>query len=196
MKPMTEYPPCPMPDTQSSAQVAADLLRVALFAAERHKNQRRKDVEASPYINHPLAVANILANEGGVADPVALYAALLHDTIEDTATTPAELEAEFGPEVTGVVLEVSDDPSLPSEDRKRLQVERAPFVSPKAKLVRLADKIANLRDLSHRPPAGWSLKRKRDYFDWAKAVAEGVRGVNPPLEAAFDAEYAKKPERT
>ncbi len=181
------------PAAAISSATPADLLRVALFAAERHKNQRRKDVEASPYINHPLTVANILANEGGIDDPVVLFAALLHDTIEDTATTWEELEAEFGAEVTGVVLEVSDDTSLSTAERKRLQIERAPIVSGRAKLVKLADKVANLRDLSHRPPAGWPLARKQAYFDWAKAVVDGLRGVNPPLEAAFDAEYGKRP---
>lgn len=186
---MDPHPPAESPLPTS----AADLLRVALFAAERHKNQRRKDAEASPYINHPLTVANILANEGGVGDAVVLFAALLHDTIEDTATTWEELEAEFGREVTSVVLEVSDDTSLPAAERKRLQVQHAPKASERAKLVKIADKIANLRDLSHRPPAGWRLSRKQDYFDWAKAVVDGLRGINPALEAAFDAEYAKRP---
>ncbi|SMF93367.1 guanosine-3',5'-bis(diphosphate) 3'-pyrophosphohydrolase [Methylomagnum ishizawai] len=186
---MDPHPPAESPLPNS----AADLLRVALFAAERHKNQRRKDAEASPYINHPLTVANILANEGGVGDAVVLFAALLHDTIEDTATTWEELEAEFGREVTSVVLEVSDDTTLPAAERKRLQVQHAPKASERAKLVKIADKIANLRDLSHRPPAGWRLSRKQDYFDWAKAVVDGLRGINPALEAAFDAEYAKRP---
>lgn len=191
------FSPSAAPETPSAGARArgnpAELLRVALFAAERHKNQRRKDAEASPYINHPLTVANILANEGGIEDPVTLFAALLHDTIEDTATTWEELEAAFGVEVTSVVLEVSDDTSLPAAERKRLQVKHAPSVSERAKLVKIADKIANLRDLSHRPPAGWKLSRKQDYFDWAKAVVDGLRGINPRLEAAFDAEYGKRP---
>lgn len=174
--------------------VAGVLLNAALFAAEKHRHQRRKDAAASPYINHPLAVAHILANEGGIEDPVVLIAALLHDTIEDTATTAEELEAEFGPEVAGIVREVSDDTTLPSKERKRLQVEHAPSASPGAKLVKLADKIANLRDLVHSPPAGWLSTRKQDYFDWAKAVVQGLRGINPALEAAFDRDYAKRPE--
>lgn len=184
----TESPAPPNPPTTAGA-----LLHAALFAAEKHRHQRRKDAAASPYINHPLAVANILANEGGIDDPVTLIAALLHDTIEDTATTAAELEAEFGPATAAVVLEVSDDTSLPSRERKRLQIEHAKTASPRAKLVKLADKIANLRDLSNCPPADWSVARKRDYFDWAKAVADGLRGCNPALEAAFDAEFAKRP---
>ncbi|MGZ8219932.1 HD domain-containing protein [Methylomagnum sp.] len=181
------------PSNPPAATAGALLLHAALFAAEKHRNQRRKDAAASPYINHPLAVANILANEGGIDDPVTLIAALLHDTIEDTATTAAELAAEFGPAIAAVVQEVSDDTTLPSKERKRLQIEHAKAVSPRAKRVKLADKIANLRDLSDHPPAGWLEARKQDYFDWAKAVVDGLRGGNPALEAAFDAEFAKRP---
>lgn len=170
------------------------LLDAALFAAQKHRHQRRKDAAASPYINHPLAVAHILANEGGIEDPVVLIAALLHDTIEDTDTTAGELKEKFGEEIAEIVLEVSDDKDLPARERKRLQVEHARSASPKAKLVKLADKIANLRDLGHSPPAGWPLARKQDYFDWAKAVVDGLRGINPRLEAAFDADFAQRPE--
>lgn len=182
------------PPIEAPPATAGALLRAVLFAAEKHRHQRRKDAAASPYINHPLAVAHILANEGGIDDPVVLIAALLHDTLEDTATTAAELEALFGVEITGVVLEVCDDTALPSRERKRLQVERAPTASPRAKLVKLADKIANLRDLAQCPPAGWSVSRKQDYFDWAKAVVGGLRGIHPRLEAAFDADFARRPE--
>jgi guanosine-3',5'-bis(diphosphate) 3'-pyrophosphohydrolase len=188
-----EAAPVPNP-ARSPATIAGALLHAALFAAEKHRHQRRKDAAASPYINHPLTVANILANEGGIDDPVVLIAALLHDTLEDTATTIAELKAAFGAEITGVVLEVTDDTSLPSAERKRLQVEHAPKASSRAKLVKLADKIANLRDLRHCPPAGWSLARRQDYFDWAEAVVEGLRGINPELEAVFDRELAGRPD--
>ena len=178
----------------ASFSMSRTLLDAALFAAEKHRHQRRKDAAASPYINHPLTVAHILAEEGGIEDPVVLIAALLHDTLEDTDTTAKELEAKFGPEITGVVLEVTDDTSLPAKERKRLQVEHAPGASPKAKLVKLADKIANLRDLSHAPPTGWSKSRKQDYFDWARAVVAGLRGVNRRLEAAFDVDFSQRPE--
>jgi len=165
--------------------IEADLLRAALFAAERHSTQRRKDEAASPYINHPLAVAEVMARHG-VSDPVALQAALLHDTIEDTEATAADLEREFGPEVVGVVLEVSDDKSLPKEERKRLQVEHAPKLSERAKLVKLGDKICNVVDVASNPPAGWSVERRTEYLDWTEAVVEGCRGVNPGLEAHYD----------
>lgn len=189
MKTAPESGPAAAPPT-----AAGMLLHAALFAAEKHRHQRRKDAAASPYINHPLTVANILANEGGIDDPVVLIAALLHDTIEDTATSAGELATVFGAEITGVVLEVSDDTSLPSGQRKRLQVEHALTASPRAKLVKLADKIANLRDLADCPPTGWSLARKQDYFDWAKAVVDGLRGIDPRLEAVFDADFARRPD--
>jgi guanosine-3',5'-bis(diphosphate) 3'-pyrophosphohydrolase len=167
------------------------ILRAAAFAADKHRNQRRKDREASPYINHPIALANVLA-QSGVNDPSVLVSALLHDTIEDTATTADELENVFGREIADVVLEVTDDKLLPKAERKRLQVEHAASISDKAKIVKLADKICNLRDMSSSPPADWSLDRKREYFDWAKQVVDRLRGVHTTLEMLFDAEYARR----
>lgn len=164
----------------------ARLLGAAAFAARKHSTQRRKDAEASPYINHPLALADVLANEGGVLDIEVLCAALLHDTIEDTDTSADELRAGFGAAIADIVLEVSDDKALPKQARKDLQVEHAATISPQAKLVKLADKICNLRDLVASPPAGWSRQRKIEYFEWAKQVVAGLRGSNRVLEDAFD----------
>uniref|UniRef100_A0A3B4WDF4 Guanosine-3',5'-bis(diphosphate) 3'-pyrophosphohydrolase MESH1 n=1 Tax=Seriola lalandi dorsalis TaxID=1841481 RepID=A0A3B4WDF4_SERLL len=87
-----------------------------------------------------------------------LQAALLHDTVEDTDTTPAELEAKFGPTVARIVEEVTDEKSLPKQERKRLQVEHAPHCSRQAKLVKLADKLYNLRDLNRCTPVGWTAQ--------------------------------------
>jgi guanosine-3',5'-bis(diphosphate) 3'-pyrophosphohydrolase len=171
----------------------AELVAALAFAADKHRNQRRKDAEASPYINHPIMLANILANEGGVDEGLVLSAAVLHDTIEDTQTGYDELAREFGSDVADVVLEVTDDKSLPKAERKQLQISHAPHLSRAAKLVKLADKIANLRDVSDHPPASWPLERRREYFDWAKQVVDGLRGTHPKLEAAFDAAYARKP---
>jgi len=174
-----------------SANVRADdttalLLRALAFAAEKHRNQRRKDAERSPYINHPINLARVLCVEGGVVDPVVLCAALLHDTIEDTDTGYEELCTQFGEGIAGVVSEVTDDKSLDKSERKRLQIEHARTLSPRAKLVKLADKICNLRDIVSSPPAGWSATRKQEYRDWAKRVVDGLRGVHPQLEAIFD----------
>lgn len=169
------------------------VLHALEFAAHKHRDQRRKDVHASPYINHPIALANVLVNEAGVSNPEIVCAALLHDTIEDTETTPQELAQEFGEEIRDIVLEVTDDKSLPKSDRKRLQIEHAIHASHKAKLVKLADKICNLRDIASSPPANWSLERQQEYFEWAKRVIDRVRGTNPRLEDAFDRAYARRP---
>jgi len=172
--------------TTSGHDSLAILLRATAFAAHKHRNQRRKDLEMSPYINHPIAVAMVLAGEGGIRDAAILAAALLHDTIEDTETTPEELTAAFGAEVAGIVLEVTDDKRLPKAERKRLQIEHAATASPQAKLVKLGDKICNLRDIVATPPHDWSEARKREYFLWASQVVAGCRGVNPRLEQVFD----------
>ena len=169
------------------------VLEAAEFAADRHRRQRRKDVHATPYINHPLALARLLSNEGGVDDPEILAAALLHDTIEDTETTAAELRERFGARVAGIVEEVSDDPDLDYLARKRRQVEHAASISREAKLVKLADKTCNLRDVAANPPREWTLSRRREYFDWACEVVDRLRGVHPGLEAVFDAAVAGRP---
>lgn len=168
--------------------------RAVAFAAEKHRNQRRKDKKASPYINHPIALANLLANEGGVVDVTVLCAAVLHDTIEDTQTTAAELQALFGSKVASVVMEVTDDKLIDKDVRKQLQIEHARHISKEAKLVKLADKISNLWDILASPPADWSAKRKNDYFDWAAKVVAGLRGVNPRLEEIFDGLLARRTE--
>lgn len=162
------------------------LLDALRFAADKHRFQRRKDPEASPYINHPIAAADLLARVGGVTDNVTLLAAVLHDTVEDTETTPAELEAQFGTEVRAVVEEVTDDKTLPKEERKRLQIEHASHLSERAKLVKMADKICNVLDVTHNPPAQWSLQRRREYLDWSARVVAGCRGVNPVMERHFE----------
>jgi guanosine-3',5'-bis(diphosphate) 3'-pyrophosphohydrolase len=173
------------------------LLKALAFAAHKHRDQRRKDADASPYINHPIALADALVNEGGVTDFEVLCAALLHDTVEDTDTTHEELVDAFGSRIARIVAEVTDDKHLPKAERKRLQIEHAPKISHEAKLVKLADKLVNLRDVAERPPAKWDLARRREYFDWAKQVIDGLRGAPGEemrrLEAAFDAAYAKRP---
>jgi GTP diphosphokinase / guanosine-3',5'-bis(diphosphate) 3'-diphosphatase len=169
------------------------ILTAADFAARKHRDQRRKDVNASPYINHPLALARVLVQEGGVDDEVVLAAALLHDTVEDTDTTVDELRAAFGERIAAVVMEVTDDKSLDKPVRKQLQVDHAPHLSREAKLVKLADKICNVRDVADEPPAGWSLERRREYFDWARRVVDGLRGVHAGLERSFDEAYARRP---
>lgn len=162
------------------------LLKAIAFAADKHRNQRRKDADASPYINHPIALANTLANEGGISNESALCAAILHDTIEDTETTKEELVVNFGEKIANIVMEVTDDKELPKAERKLLQIEHAAHASHEAKLVKLADKISNLRDLLSAPPKDWPKERISEYFDWAGKVVAGLRGTNAELEKIFD----------
>jgi guanosine-3',5'-bis(diphosphate) 3'-pyrophosphohydrolase len=162
------------------------LLRAASFAAQKHSGQRRKGGDAEPYINHPLDVANMLANVGEIEDIDILTAALLHDTVEDTETTAEELLELFGEKAMSIVLEVTDDKSLPKAERKRLQIEHAPHLSPEAKAVKLADKISNIRDVTNNPPADWDFRQRKEYLEWGENVVAGLRGVNEPLEKLFD----------
>ncbi len=165
------------------------LARAADYAARQHLGQRRKGIRGEPYINHLTEVAALLAEATDGEDSVLLLGGLLHDTIEDTSTTFADLEALFGRDVAQLVAEVTDDKSLPQSERKRLQVESTPKKSPRAKLLKLADKTSNLIGLVESPPKDWSAKRLSDYVDWAEQVARSCRGLNAHLEAGFDAAY-------
>ena len=162
------------------------LLEAASFAAKRHTGQKRKGSDGEPYINHPLEVANLLANVGNVSDFDILIAAVLHDTVEDTGVTKEELEARFGQQVANYVSEVTDDKSLPNDERKRLQIEHAPHLSHGAKQIKLADKISNIADVTNNPPHDWPHERKVAYVDWGENVVAGLRGANPELEKRFD----------
>jgi guanosine-3',5'-bis(diphosphate) 3'-pyrophosphohydrolase len=200
---MKDFTPGPADnETQSSASTApydgkatniptrfgdyASLFAALHFAAEKHRDQRRKGECASPYINHPIEVAEMLVRVGAVTDVTLLQAAVLHDTVEDTETTFEELEARFGSAVRSLVAEVTDDKTLSKEERKRLQVEHAPTLSAGARQVKLADKICNVRDVANKPPLDWSLERCAEYLQWSEAVVAGCRGVNERLEQEFD----------
>lgn len=160
------------------------LFRALDFAARRHAGQRRKDAAQTPYINHCLDVATILASEAGVEDGELLMAAVLHDTVEDVGVRPDELEALFGLRVREWVEEVTDDKALDKARRKALQVEHAAGASHGACLIKFADKIANLRSLAESPPADWDASRVRAYADWAEAVLEAIKTQNPHWQAA------------
>ncbi len=161
------------------------LFKALAFSAEKHTKQRRKDVDKTPYINHPISLANILAKRW-VIDENVLCAAILHDTIEDTDTTVEELQEHFGEKIKSIVLEVTDDKSLEKSVRKQKQVEHAASISHEAKLVKLADKIANITDIINSPPEDWSSNRKKEYFNWARAVVDNLRGAHQGLEKDFD----------
>lgn len=161
------------------------LLQALKFAAEKHASQRRKNAAATPYINHPIEVAEHMARVGGITDEDILVAALLHDTIEDTNTSFAEIEGLFGSRVAGIVMECTDDKSLEKLERKRLQIVNAPRKSPDAKCVKIADKTCNLASILADPPKDWSIRRQLEYFEWAEQVIQGLVGVNEQLDACL-----------
>jgi len=162
-----------------------NLLKAIKFAAEKHAAQRRKDAAKTPYINHPIEVAELLSTVGKISDEDTLTAAILHDTIEDTDTTAEELCAHFGENVLNIVLELTDDKTLPKAERKQLQIDNAEHKSDAAKVCKLADKICNLKSIIDTPPADWDAERKRLYFAWAEEVAEGLLEVNQALDDAY-----------
>ena len=162
------------------------LTRAISFAAGKHTNQKRKGADEQPYINHPLEVLNLLTNVGKVEDFDTLIAAVLHDTVEDTDTTKEEITELFGENVCKMVLELTDDKTLPKATRKQLQIEHAPHISKGAQQVKLCDKISNIADVLANPPDGWSAERRREYVEWGVSVVAGLRGANAGLEKYFD----------
>ncbi len=167
------------------------ILNAADFAAYKHRNQKRKDEEKTPYINHPIAVAKIISEIGNVEDPEVLAAALLHDTIEDTKTTPEELIENFGERVCNLVQEVTDDKTLPKLERKQRQIDHAKEISGDAALIKLGDKISNVTDITNTPPTDWDSNRRLEYFEWAEKVINNCPKVNEALENHF-AEVVRK----
>ena len=161
------------------------ILKAAQFAAHKHRNQRRKDEEKTPYINHPIAVAKIISEIGNIEDPEILAAALLHDTIEDTKTTPEELIENFGERVCNLVQEVTDDKTLPKLERKQRQIDHAKEISGDAALIKLGDKISNVTDITNTPPTDWDSNRRLEYFEWAEKVINNCPKVNEALESHF-----------
>lgn len=163
------------------------------YSAVQHQDQRRKNARKTPYINHPIALLHVLVVEAGVQDKSALNGALLHDTIEDTDAEEEDLRARFGNAITDVVVAMSDDKSLPKDVRKQLQIDHAKDWNYSARLAEYADKICNMRDLLVEFPEGWTLQRVREFFDWAKAVIDQIRGTHEKLDVIFDEVYAKRP---
>ncbi len=172
----------------------SDVIRISRaldFAARKHVDQRRKGLAQEPYINHLAEVALLLAEATDGGDTDLVIAGLLHDCIEDQDVESAELAALFGNDVAALVVAVTDDKSLPKSERKQLQIDRSPHKTDRAKMLKIADKTANLRALAVSPPGNWGMERKREYFEWARNVVAGCRGVNAFLEAQFDEAYRK-----
>ncbi|MDH3233874.1 MAG: HD domain-containing protein [Alphaproteobacteria bacterium] len=162
------------------------LMRALDYAARRHADQRRKGAGANPYINHLAEVAHLLADATGGEDTNLVIAGLLHDAIEDTGATREEVAAAFGEDVATLVAAVTDDKALPKSQRKRLQVETAPDKPERARMLKIADKTSNLRDIAADPPEDWPLERRHEYIEWAASVVAGCRGVSAALERQFD----------
>lgn len=160
------------------------VIKAAVYAAEKHKYQRRKGFNQVPYINHPLKVAQMLI-DCDENDENILIAAILHDVIEDTDASYEEISGEFNTEIADLVIEVTDDKELPYAIRKELQVKGASSLSTSAKKIKIADKICNMRDIVNYP-LDWSTERKLSYLEWAQQVVSGCRNVNPRLEEIFD----------
>jgi guanosine-3',5'-bis(diphosphate) 3'-pyrophosphohydrolase len=169
----------------------AKILDAAIFAAEKHQGDVRKNKQRSPYITHPLLVAQAIVQIGEIQKTDILAAAILHDTIEDTDTTRGEIKERFGEDILSIVLEVTDDKALPKMVRKRLQVAHAAELSYEAKIVKLGDKLINCSDILKDPPDYWPLKRRQDYIQWGADVIFRIRGTNPQLEEAFDQVMAR-----
>lgn len=162
------------------------LTKAFALACAWHASQRRKGKAREPYVNHLAEVAHLVTAATGGRDMNLSIAALLHDAIEDAKITSAQIEAEFGPEVAKLVLEVTDNKKIRKSRRKQLQVETTPSKSRGAKMIKLADKTSNLRAIVNSPPS-WPKERKQKYLAWARLVVSGARGVNPELETSFDA---------
>lgn len=156
------------------------------FAANKHRYQLRKGADSAPYINHPIKVAQLLIEEGGIHDIDIIMGAILHDTIEDTKTTREELLDEFGKNVTDYVWEMTDDKTLDKKVRKLLQIQNAPHKSYGAKHIKICDKICNITDVVHNPPTWWELQRRKDYLDWAEEVVNALGEVNMRLKELFN----------
>jgi (p)ppGpp synthase/HD superfamily hydrolase len=179
--------------TQSTLSALQSVLAAAHFAAQKHASQRRKGIAAEPYINHLIEVADLVSRSLTEPDTNLLIAALLHDSIEDAGVTREEITEIFGADVAELVAEVTDDKSLPKEERKRLQIVNAPKKSVRAQAIKLADKISNLRAMLNSPPADWSEGRKAEYFGWADRVIAGLTAPDPSLKAEFDKLMKSRP---
>lgn len=179
-------------EIKNTGDLIKNLITCIHYAAMNHKDQRRKDSKKTPYINHPIGVAFSVVREAHVTDVDIVRAALLHDIVEDTNGTLDEIALFFGDKVADLVAEVTDDKSLPKAERKEQQIIKAPTGSYGAKIIKLADKLYNLRDLEQECPEGWTEERREEYFCWAFKVVNGLRGTNKDLEDKLDEIFRRK----
>jgi (p)ppGpp synthase/HD superfamily hydrolase len=169
----------------NKAHASDTIEKAKRFAEQAHSGQTRKGAGAEPYVIHLAEVAELVTRFGG--SETAILAAWLHDTVEDCTVTRADLVAMFGEAVAAVVMELTDNKSLPKPERKRLQIVNAPHKSPEAALVKLCDKMSNVCAVGVNPPLHWSQDRKCAYVDWAVTVADALPTVPQPARLAFAA---------
>jgi hypothetical protein len=167
------------------------LIQAISFAATKHQGQFRKDAAATPYIIHPIGVARSLWEEGKVRNLNVLLAALLHDTLEDTETSSEELGKLFGSRVSSTVEELTNDPNLSTEQNKQRQIDHACMLSLNAQLVKLADRLYNVRDLRNLP-SNWGKEKVRSYLMWGEKLLKALKGTNQPLEELLGKEIAEQ----
>lgn len=165
----------------------SQLMTAITFAASAHAGQIRKDREGTPYIIHPIGVARILWEEGKIQDVDILIGALLHDVLEDTNFTPDSISKHFGADILKIVIELTD-PKLSSQEKKQRQIEKAPHMSQSAKLIKLADRLYNIRDLKASPPLKWTSEDIQSYMQWGRKLLDVLRGTNEFLEEALEKE--------
>ena len=180
------------------APMSADLrslTKALVFAAEAHRNQRRKGAAQEPYLNHLIEVLDLVVKATDGADMDILIAALLHDVVEDTSTSYEDVAANFGERVAEIVRENSDDMSLPKADRRLARIAAMPLKSREARLVKIADVISNLRAIAVSPPAGWPAERKLGYLQSCRRLVDAGRGTDAAIERIFD-QTADDVERT
>ena len=159
------------------------------FTAVKHQYLRRGGYDLLPYINHLIKVANLIQQVGLGENTNLMLVAVLHDVVEDTETTPEEIVEKFGPEVGTAVSELSDDMALSYDERKKRQVQNAKDLSDLARVIRIADKICNIRDIMEYP-LDWSLEKKLRYVKNSIEIVDQIKGTNSQLELILEREAA------
>lgn len=166
--------------------------RAVQWSAQQHRGQTRKDGK-TPYIQHPIAVARSLEQEGGVTDEDVIIASLLHDVIEDTGATRGQVANLFGERVAGIVSELTKDPNATQAEQKQAEIDKD--WSPEAGVVKIGDKLSNIRDVISAPPVDWDYQKRLRFLSHALAVVEAMKSPNPAMVAAFMQQYREGVER-
>ncbi len=166
---------------EEDAGVVFDAL---IFGAEKHKAQVRSNLKKTPYIIHPIEVADFVMRIGKVYDKNVLSAALLHDVMDETGTTYEEIENRYGKIVSQYVQEMTVKKELTLKEQKKYQIIQAFHQTPSVAVIKLSDKLSNLKTLAQTPPASWSRDRIDQYFQWAQSVIENLPEANSFLKQA------------